>query len=86
MGRWSRKLAPLLIKFGGFADDERVLDAGCGTGCLTVTLPDFANFASIAGIDVTDAYVAAAKFSTDDPRITFEIGDVRALPYPRIYV
>ena len=27
MGRWSRKLPPLLIRFGGFADGERVLDA-----------------------------------------------------------
>jgi cyclopropane fatty-acyl-phospholipid synthase-like methyltransferase len=32
MGRWSRRLAPLLIRFGGLADNERVLDVGCGTG------------------------------------------------------
>src|SRR5215471_13319057 len=32
MGRWSRRLAPLLIKFGGLADGDRVLDVGCGIG------------------------------------------------------
>jgi hypothetical protein len=26
MGRWSRRLAPLLIKFGGLSDGDRVLD------------------------------------------------------------
>ncbi len=34
MGRWSRRLAPLLIEFGGLADGDRVLDIGCGTGSL----------------------------------------------------
>ncbi|MGE3784184.1 MAG: hypothetical protein AB7H71_15800, partial [Alphaproteobacteria bacterium] len=42
MGRWSRRLAPLLIGFGGLADGDRVLDAGCGTGSLTFTLPQLA--------------------------------------------
>ncbi len=32
MGRWSRRLAPQLIQFGGLHDDDRVLDVGCGTG------------------------------------------------------
>jgi hypothetical protein len=30
MGRWTQRLAPLLIEFGGLADGERVLDVGCG--------------------------------------------------------
>jgi len=34
MGRWSRRLAPLLIRFGGLSDDDPVLDVGCGTGSL----------------------------------------------------
>lgn len=82
MGRWSRRLAPSLIQFGGFADGERVLDAGCGTGCLTLALPGFANFTSITGVDITEPYVEAARSSNTDPRITFEVGDVLALPYP----
>ena len=39
MGRWSRKLAPLLIGFGGLSDGDRVLDVGCGTGSLIFALP-----------------------------------------------
>jgi ubiquinone/menaquinone biosynthesis C-methylase UbiE len=40
MGGWSRRLAPLLIRFGGLADGDRVLDVGCGTGSLAFTLPE----------------------------------------------
>ena len=40
MGRWSRRLAPQLIQFGGLRDGNRVLDIGCGTGSLTFLLPD----------------------------------------------
>jgi hypothetical protein len=35
MGQWSRRLAPLLMQFGGLADGDRVVDAGRGTGSLT---------------------------------------------------
>ncbi len=35
MGRWSRRLAPLLIDFASVKDAERVVDVGCGTGSLT---------------------------------------------------
>jgi ubiquinone/menaquinone biosynthesis C-methylase UbiE len=57
MGRWSRRLAPLLIRFGGLADGDRVLDVGCGTGSLTFAVPEIADVASVAGIDQSGAYV-----------------------------
>ena len=50
MGRWSRRLAPLLIRFGGLSDGDRVLDVGCGTGSLLFTLPEIANIATATGI------------------------------------
>lgn len=81
MGRWSRRLAPSLIRFGGLGDGDRVLDMGCGTGSLIFALPDFANVASATGIDLTDAYVAAARARNTDPRLSFDVGDARALPY-----
>ena len=34
MGRWSRRLAPLLIDFAGISRANRVLDVGCGKGFL----------------------------------------------------
>ena len=61
MGRWSRLLAPLLIRFGGLADGDCVLDVGCGTGSLTFTLPEIANVANVTGIDLTDPFVEFAR-------------------------
>jgi SAM-dependent methyltransferase len=82
MGRWSRRLAPSLVRFGGLNDGDRVLDLGCGTGSLSFALPPLANIGSAVGIDPVEAYVAAARARNSDPRFTFDIGDARALPYP----
>ena len=82
MGRWSRRLAPLLIHFGGVADGDRVLDVGCGTGNLSFALPEVANVAAVAGIDQADVYVTFARSRTSDPRFSFQQADARALPFP----
>ena len=81
MGRWSRRLAPLLIQFGGLSDSDRVLDVGCGTGSLTFTFPEIANVASVTGIDLTEPYVDFARVRNADPRISFQQADARALPF-----
>ena len=81
MGRWSRRLAPLLIRFGGLADGDRVLDVGCGTGSLTFVLPEIANVAAVAGIDQAEIYVNHARARNTDPRITIQQADARALPF-----
>jgi SAM-dependent methyltransferase len=82
MGRWSRRLAPLLIRFGGLADGDRVLDVGCGTGNLSFALPEAANVAAVTGIDQAEVYLAAARSRTSDPRFSFQHADARALPFP----
>jgi SAM-dependent methyltransferase len=81
VGRWSHRLAPLLIGFGGLADGDRVLDVGCGTGNLTFAVPGIANVGSVTGIDYTNAYLDAARARNADPRIGFEYADARALPF-----
>src|SRR5689334_1306994 len=50
MGRWSRRLAPLLIRFGGLSDGDQVLDVGCGTGSLAFALPEIASVTMVTGI------------------------------------
>jgi ubiquinone/menaquinone biosynthesis C-methylase UbiE len=81
MGRWSRRLAPLLIRFGGLSDGDRVLDVGSGTGSLTFTLPEIASIASATAVDLTEAYVEFARARNTNPRISFQSADARALPF-----
>ena len=81
MGRWSRRLAPLLIRFGGLSDGDRVLDVGCGTGSLSFTLPEIANVAGVTGIDLTEPFLEFARARNTNPRISFQQADARVLPF-----
>ena len=81
MGRWSRRLAPLLIRFGGLSDGDRVLDVGCGTGSLTFTFPAIANVEGVTSIDSTGPFVKFARARNTDPRISFQSADARVLPF-----
>ena len=81
MGRWSRRLAPLLICFGGVSDGDRVLDVGCGTGSLTFALPEIANIGTITGIDLTPGFIEFARSRNSDPRTKFQQADARELPF-----
>ncbi len=81
MGRWSRRLAPLLICFVRVTDGERILDVGCGTGSLTFALPRAADISSVTGIDFARAYVEYARAANGDPRITLQQGDACAMPF-----
>lgn len=81
MGRWSRRLAPLLIRFGGLSDGDEVLDIGCGTGSLTFTLPEIADVARAVGVDQAPMYVEHSRSRSGDARMTFEQADACALPF-----
>lgn len=81
MGRWSRRLAPMLIDFAGLADGDRVLDVGCGTGSLAFTLAEKPGLREIAAIDYSPVFVAAAQARNTDPRITIRQADACALPF-----
>lgn len=81
MGRWSRRLAPMLIDFAGLANGETVLDVGCGTGSLTFTLAERPGLKSIAAIDYSPVFVEAATRRNRDPRISIRQADACALPF-----
>lgn len=81
MGRWSRRLAPLLIEFAGLAEGEQVLDVGCGTGSLTFTLADIPFLKRIEAVDLSPVFVEAARHRNSDPRVTIAQGDACALPF-----
>ena len=82
MGRWSRQLAPLFVEFVGVRDGEKVLDIGCGTASLSATLARVTGASKIVGIDPSNAFIEYARTQITDPRVTFEVGDAQALPYP----
>ncbi|SCB56257.1 Methyltransferase domain-containing protein [Rhizobium aethiopicum] len=81
MGRWSRRLAPMLIDFAGLADGDHVIDVGCGTGSLAFTLAERPGLREIAAIDYSPVFVAAAQARNTDPRITIQQADACALPF-----
>jgi SAM-dependent methyltransferase len=81
MGRWSRRLAPLLIGFGGLSVTDRILDVGCGTGSLAFEAARIAASGSVTGIDLTPGFIEFVRARNNDPRVRFEIADARELPF-----
>jgi SAM-dependent methyltransferase len=80
MGRWSVRLAPLLVRFAGVIDDDDVLDVGSGTGALAATVAALAPSSRIVGIDRSEPYVAVARARHESQRLHFEVGDAQQLP------
>lgn len=81
MGRWSRRLAVPFLDFSGSPSGGRVLDAGCGTGSLTLELVARPGLTAIEAMDFEEKFVAALRSRTSDPRVRAQQGDVCALPY-----
>ena len=82
MGRWSRRVAPLLVEFAKIDDRGRLLDVGCGTGSLTRALLGVTRRAEIVGIDPVATFVEYVRAQVKEARVSFEVGDAQALPYP----
>ena len=81
MGRWSQKLAPLLIDFAGLAEDEKIIDVGCGNGSLTFALARTADLREIVAIDYSPVFVEEASRRNSDPRIKIQQADACDLPF-----
>jgi SAM-dependent methyltransferase len=61
MGRYSVLLSPQLADFAGVAAGQRVLDVGCGPGALTAELVARVGAESVAAVDPSAPFVAAAR-------------------------
>jgi SAM-dependent methyltransferase len=81
MGRWSRSLAPLFVRFAGVRDGDTVLDVGSGTGALTAAVAKIAPSSHIVGIDPAAAYVALAQSQHGSTLVRFEVGDAQQMRF-----
>lgn len=81
MGRWSRRIAPALVRFADVGADDAVLDVGCGTGVLSIAVRDATATARVTGVDPSPEYVAFARREGHDGRVHFEVGDAQRLPF-----
>jgi len=61
MGRYSTLLAPKFADFAGVRAGQRVLDVGCGPGALTAELVRRLGASSVAAVDPSEPFVAAAR-------------------------
>jgi SAM-dependent methyltransferase len=81
MGRWSRELAPLLVRFADVRDGDALLDVGSGTGALTAALASAAPSSRIAGIESAHGYVALARDRHGSALVQFGVGDARQMAF-----
>jgi SAM-dependent methyltransferase len=79
LGRWSRLLAGPFADFARLPEKGRVLDVGCGTGSLAITLAEQRQCDRVAGIDVALPYIAFAR--SRSVAVEFAVGDACRLPY-----
>ena len=82
MGRWSRRLALPFLDFVGTAEDEQVLDVGCGTGHLAFAVAARSKTSKVLGVDLSPVYVEYAGRHSGNANVTFQVGDTCALSYP----
>ncbi len=80
MGRFSTQLAPGLADFGGVQAGQRALDVGCGPGSLTSELVRRLGPDSVAAVDPSEPFVAAAR--ARHPGVDVRLCAAEDLPYP----
>jgi SAM-dependent methyltransferase len=79
MGVHSRQLAPQLVDLARLASGARVLDVGCGPGALTTELVNRFGARSVAAVDPSESFVAAAR--ERHPDVDVRRATAEALPY-----
>lgn len=79
MGVHSRQLAPQLADIARLSSGDRALDVGCGPGALTTELVMRLGAASVAAVDPSESFVAAAQ--ARHPDVDVRRATAEALPF-----
>lgn len=79
MGRYSTPLAPLLADLAEVTTGQRAVDVGCGPGALTSELVDRLGPASVAAVDPSESFVAAAR--ERHPGVEVQLAGAEDLPF-----
>ena len=79
MGRYSEPLADQFVDLVGVGPGDRVLDVGCGPGVLTAPLVSRCGGGSVAAVDPSPPFVAAARERF--PEVDVRESTAEHLPY-----
>lgn len=79
MGRYSEPLADRFVELAGVRAGMRAIDVGCGPGVLTARLVDRLGAGSVAAVDPSPPFVAAARGRC--PGVDIRQGTAEQLPY-----
>lgn len=80
IGRWSRLVAARFLRWLPAGPGAAWCDVGCGTGALAHAILATERPSRVLGVDPSEAYLAAARRGTTDPRFATAVGGATGLP------
>jgi SAM-dependent methyltransferase len=80
MGRWSRPLGRAFLEWLRPPSGAHWLEVGCGTGALTTAIASTCDPHAVVACDPSDAFIAHARETLVDPRVSFLTGGAESLP------
>ncbi len=79
VGRWSRQVAPVFLKWFHASPGQRWLDVGCGTGALCAAILEHGSPASVTGVEPSEGFLETAR-KTLSSQAVFYAGNATAIP------